>query len=266
MQDQLTAEIARIRATIPTSGEVGIGIEEHIRRALSEVLPRKVGVSHGFVIDSTGGESKQMDIILYDSNATPHILVSSDLLGHRVFPVESTYACGEVKTILNVSALGDTFAKCASYKTLVRQAYYRIDEPIVHSYKMFGQESNHWQSIFFCIAVEGKDFLSLARDFSDIVREGVIPLSRRPDTIVALDTRSGKHNMLVNAEVESRTEVGDVIPRDGGVDLIPSATSEAAAFRAKEPWALFIHLLLRYASLAPSEPIDMVKYAAGGSF
>ena len=71
MQDQLTAEIARIRATIPHSGEVGIGIEEHIRRALSEVLPRKVGVSHGFV-KSTRPVANRSRWILSYTIAMPH--------------------------------------------------------------------------------------------------------------------------------------------------------------------------------------------------
>ena len=65
-QKKLETSAEQIRNLIPTSGEIGTLIEDMFRSYLVEVLPEKIGVSNGFVMDSEGGESQQMDIILYD--------------------------------------------------------------------------------------------------------------------------------------------------------------------------------------------------------
>ena len=62
-QKKLEVSAEQIRNLIPTSGEIGTLIEEMFRSYLAEVLPEKIGVSHGFVMDSNGGESDQMDIM-----------------------------------------------------------------------------------------------------------------------------------------------------------------------------------------------------------
>ena len=111
-QRKLEISAEQIRNLIPTSGEVGTLIEEMFRSYLVEVLPEKIGVSHGFVMDSDGGESQQMDIILYDKMNTPRIFTST---AANVFPVETTYACGEIKTRFNTKELEDSFEKCLSY-------------------------------------------------------------------------------------------------------------------------------------------------------
>ncbi len=86
-------------------------VERVFRNQLLEVLPEKVGVSNGFVVDSQGSVSRQMDIILYDRPNTPRIFTSD---GAQMFPVEATYACGEIKTDMNSTQLDDAFEKCLS--------------------------------------------------------------------------------------------------------------------------------------------------------
>lgn len=150
-QNKLTAAIDQIRLSIPHSAEIGTLIEQQFRSQLEEILPEKIGVSHGFVVDSSGGVSKQMDIILYDRLNTPRIFASD---GAQMFPVEATYACGEIKTKLNSKELTDSFEKCLSYKSLCRKAYIKRISPITTTHNLFGCEYDHWQSIFFCLAVE----------------------------------------------------------------------------------------------------------------
>ena len=108
----LISSLSGARALVSHAGEKGEESEGTIRNALDRVLPEKVGVSHGFVIDSNGSESKQMDIVLYDKMNTPKIYTGDRV---QIFPVESTYACGEVKTKLDSQSLKDSFAKCLSY-------------------------------------------------------------------------------------------------------------------------------------------------------
>lgn len=144
-QNKLSAAIEQIRRSIPHSAEIGALIERQFRSQLEEVLPAKIGVSQGFVVDSFGGVSRQMDIILYDKLNTPRIFASE---GAQMFPVEATYACGEIKTTLNTSELEDSFEKCLSYKTLCRNAYIPQVSPTMNYYPFFGTKQEHWQSIF----------------------------------------------------------------------------------------------------------------------
>ena len=50
-------------------GELGVGREEIIRRFLRAYIPARFEVSTGFVFDSKGNLSKQLDIVI--ANASP---------------------------------------------------------------------------------------------------------------------------------------------------------------------------------------------------
>ena len=163
------------------------------RDQLEQVLPDKIGVSRGFVVDSTGKVSNQMDIILYDRLNTPRIFTS---VGAQTFPVESTYACGEVKTKLNSSTLGDSFDKCLSYKKLSRKAYFARSGPTEMTHNLFGHKSDHWQSIFFCIAVEMIKAKCLSDTYNNIIKERDLHVHERVDTVMALSGTDGNMELL----------------------------------------------------------------------
>ena len=251
-QNKLSASIEQIRDSIPHSAEIGALIERQFRSQLEEVLPAKIGVSQGFVVDSVGGVSRQMDIILYDKLNTPRIFASE---GAQMFPVEATYACGEIKTELNASELEDSFEKCLSYKKLCRKAYIPRSSPIKNYYPFFGTEHEHWQSIFFCIAVKSMKGECIRTKFKGIVNSKQLPEHRRIDTIMALNA-TGKYNVLLNVEGGL---INGRVP-DGSIDLLPSPGSELCCYPAKEPWTLFLMLLLHYMIQASTEPIDMLPY------
>ena len=251
-QNKLSAGIEQIRRSIPHSAEIGALIERQFRSQLEEVLPAKIGVSQGFVVDSFGGVSRQMDIILYDKLNTPRIFASE---GAQMFPVEATYACGEIKTTLNTSELEDSFEKCLSYKTLCRNAYIPQLSQIKNYYPFFGTEHEHWQSIFFCIAVEGMKGKSIRTEFNQIVSHRQLPLDQRIDTIMALNA-TDRYNVLLNVE---GGPINGRVP-DGSIDLLPNAVSELVCYPAKEPWTLFLMLLLQYMIQATTESIDMLPY------
>ena len=253
VQQKLNAAINQIRSAIPHPGEAGMLIEQQFRFQLEEALPEKVGVSHGFVVDSHGGLSRQMDIILYDRLNTPRIFASD---GTQMFPVESTYACGEIKTKLDASNLRDSFEKCASYKSLSRRAYFEpIGEPTTRTYILFGSEKSHWQSIFFCIAFESINSVLLQAQYNEIVKSGNLQVHEKIDTIIALSATDGR-NVLIN--VSGGLENG--MPASESIDLLPSPGSELCSYPAKEPWSLFIMLLLRYMTQALMEPVNMLSY------
>ncbi|MCG9133405.1 hypothetical protein J5I95_17175 [Candidatus Poribacteria bacterium] len=242
-QQKLEMSAEQIRSLIPTSGEIGTLIEEMFRSYLTEVLPEKIGVSNGFVMDSEGGESQQMDIILYDKMNTPRIFTSA---AAQVFPVEATYACGEVKTKLNAKALNDSFKKCLSYKNLQRKAYFnRKGSDIIHFQKLFGEDKEHWKSIFFCISVESISFVRLMQKYKEIVKKKNLDFETRIDTIFSLETTDNK-NIITNYH--------------GAYDFLPREHSQLHAIYVERSWALFINLLLRYMVHAEAEPINMLEY------
>ena len=250
VQEKLNASINQIRQAIPHSGEVGMLIEQQFRSQLEQILPEKVGVSHGFVIDSLGSVSKQLDIILYDRLNTPLIFASD---GTQMFPVEATYACGEIKTKLNLGELRDCFDKCSSYKNLRREAYF--DQPEKTIYKLFGSQFDHWQSIFFCIAFESINAKSLQNTYNKIEKSRNLQVHQKVDTIISLSA-TGKRNMLINVS----GELINGVPAPKSIDLLPSSGSQLCSYPAKEPWSLFTMLLLRYMTQAPMEPVNMLAY------
>lgn len=251
-QEKMSSAIAQIRESIPHPGEIGGLVERVFRTQLEEILPEKVGVSNGFVLDSEGSVSRQMDIILYDRQNTPRIFTSE---GAQVFPVESTFACGEVKTRLDAVKLRDVFEKCLSYKRLQRRAYYpRSGDPIQNEYKLFGRASEHWQSIFFCVAALSVRSESLKEVYETIVQEDSLEIHQRIDTMMALRATDDQ-NMLLNGMVD---EGGARSARS--IDLLPYPESSVCPYRAKEPWSLFVMLLLRYMNQVPTEPLNMLHY------
>ena len=59
-----------IRNAIQHPGEKGRSFEV-LRQFLKQYFPKTLDVSTGFIIDSNGGESNQMDIIISDLSRTP---------------------------------------------------------------------------------------------------------------------------------------------------------------------------------------------------
>ena len=253
-QASLKAGIEQIRSSIPHAGEIGTLIERLIRSELQKVLPEKVAVADGFVVDADGRASKQMDIILYDKLNTPRIF-SSD--GAQMFPVETTYAAGEIKTKLDSNTLRDTFEKCSSYKSLIRKAYFEQDNPIQPIFSLFGKPHKNWQSIFFCIAVESINVESLRDKSIEIVKEKNLTYNNRVDTLCSLDG-----NFLLNLIKPPNAGV----PQDQSIDLLPDGSNKFGAYSAREPLALFIFLLMKYMAQAPQLIVNMLPYDDGQPF
>ena|SRR5437667_11676606 len=83
---------------IPHPHEFGTNREEVVREFLSLNLPKRLGVSTGFVFDSSGTVSKQMDVVIYDCNNCPRF---ETVGGKYFFPCEAVVAVGQVKSRLD---------------------------------------------------------------------------------------------------------------------------------------------------------------------
>ena len=98
---------------------------------LGEHLPTRYSVSSGFVLDSRGRSSQQIDVVIYDRQYTFRIFNR-----HRQLyvPAESVYAVFEVKQSLNARSLQDAGLKAASVRSL-----HRTNAPIYHAGGVIGQ-------------------------------------------------------------------------------------------------------------------------------
>ncbi len=89
--------------------------EIFVQDLLMPFLPSFVGAGTGKIIDSEKGQSAECDVVIYDRDVMPALL-----LGEReaLFPVESVFYSIEVKTTLNVNELRDATVKAKRVKEL----------------------------------------------------------------------------------------------------------------------------------------------------
>ena len=102
-----------------TPGLVGSSREHEVRRKLQSVLPTKVAVATGCVIDSFGNTSNQCDVILYEKDHCPVFSINGDPAATYI-PCESVIAVGEIKSSLGTSEINDAVDKIAKVKSLRR--------------------------------------------------------------------------------------------------------------------------------------------------
>ena len=112
-----------------TPGLVGSAREASTRKKLQSILPKGIAVGSGCVIDSRGGTSRQMDIVLYEKHLCPVYSINDDRAS-TYYPCEGVIAVGEIKSRMASADLEDSFAKIASVKMLRRHFVRLKDEHI----------------------------------------------------------------------------------------------------------------------------------------
>src|SRR6266478_341587 len=97
---RIQSAVAASRAidSIAHEGLKGRIREIFVNDLIAPLLPSFVGLGTGKIIDSEGGQSGECDVIVYDRDLMPPLL-----LGQReaLFPIESVLFSIEVKTTLN---------------------------------------------------------------------------------------------------------------------------------------------------------------------
>lgn len=116
-QDQLRAALGSDRGAIDHSGLKGGASEAHWRELLELHLPRRYRVTTGIVVDSVGGQSRQIDVIIHDAHYCP---LFRDQGGASFVPAESVYAVLEAKQELNAKYIGEAADKAESVRRLTR--------------------------------------------------------------------------------------------------------------------------------------------------
>jgi hypothetical protein len=80
----------------------GDEVERVVRKILRRKLPQLYHVGHGHIVDSSGNNSPQFDVILADNSKSPVLFETEN--GTQYFPYEAVYAIGEVKSTYYKSA------------------------------------------------------------------------------------------------------------------------------------------------------------------
>jgi hypothetical protein len=117
VQAEIQLKLKRAAQSIAHSGTQGSVTEEHWIDVFQAYLPTRYEVASGFVIDSRGGRSQQMDIVIFDRHFTPTLL---DQQKHRYIPAEAVYAVFEAKPHIDKSYLEYAGEKAASVRKLLR--------------------------------------------------------------------------------------------------------------------------------------------------
>lgn len=245
---ELELSLQKVRAGVNHNLSTGQSLEEAVRVFLRKHLPTNVSVAQGQIIDSTGAISKQLDVILYDPQATP-ILYTSEEEGHRLVPVEGVLGVVEVKTNLTASMIPGIIENMQSVKNMQKTAYHRPLTPpfISETYNMYGQELDSFPVIYSLFAFESSSFENLIPDFR-LLNDTLAPSDR-------ID-----HACLLDKGV-----IGNRTPQ-GQLDAIPSPDTHSTGLNTEHAlltWYLFIQRLY---SQAKSKPISMHSYLGDGFY
>jgi hypothetical protein len=115
LQTQLSAGLNTGRQHVPHSSTLGDVSEGKWREWLSDYLPKRYAVEKGFIIDSNGNMSEQIDVIIYDRQYSPLIFSENDV---KYIPIESVYCVLEVKQTMSKTHVEYAVKKAESVDAL----------------------------------------------------------------------------------------------------------------------------------------------------
>lgn len=94
-QLQLASNISGFLLDSANIDSAGQQVEASLRILLKALLPGKVSVSHGHIVDKYSKVSNQQDFLITESFHTKSLIKTLD--GTEFYPYEAIFACGEVK-------------------------------------------------------------------------------------------------------------------------------------------------------------------------
>ena len=149
VSQQLDIDFGELSKDVRNPPKSGEARENTLRKILEKNLPQRVGIDTGFVIDTQGRESKQIDIVIYDKT----VATVFDINGIKYFPCETVIAVGEVKSnIISKKDFEDALDKIKSVKELDRFNQGKnlmVTGPgISLEFLKFNPLTNYWDQIF----------------------------------------------------------------------------------------------------------------------
>lgn len=224
--ERMRADLKATRAALSHPGLRGASFEESFRGFLRSYLPKSLDVSTGVLVDSHGGHSRQLDVIISDAAKTPVFYSVGET---RVVPVECAYMVIEVKANLDAAALQGCFDNMLSVRALEKRAYVRPSGPIRNAVVAYGQEWEIYPVNYFVFAFDSVDLMTIAEHLCARTLADALPFERRIDSICVLD----------------KGVICNLLP-DGAYDALPQPGSGWNVCRTPDALLLFYTLLSRY--------------------
>jgi hypothetical protein len=142
------------------AGEFGMYREAICRDFLSLLIPGRLALSQGFLINTYDEVSTQCDIIVYDAVSTPLIQSESR---QRFFPVETVCAVGEVKSKMSKTDVKEALRKLVNAKKMGEQIplnnpFIRRDPSASHQSQMYSPETFLYDQLITFLICEKFDF------------------------------------------------------------------------------------------------------------
>ncbi|MCU4969300.1 hypothetical protein OCD64_20270 [Bacillus toyonensis] len=123
---KMQIDFEQVTEHINHMGERGGSREEILLSYLRKYIPIKYEMNNGVIIDETGEQSRQQDIIIYDSFNSPVLL---NMQSTKMVPIESVFSVIEVKSSLNKAEINKCVNNISSVKSLVKNSIGGINSP-----------------------------------------------------------------------------------------------------------------------------------------
>ena len=120
-----------------TSNAKGAGIESAARKQLKLLLPQILDVGQGYIIDSYGNISKQIDLVIFERSLCP-VFSINESPESTYYPCEGVVAAIEIKSRTGKREFMDSCEKANSVRYLKRRFKRRVDGTIVDP-RRYGQ-------------------------------------------------------------------------------------------------------------------------------
>ena len=170
--------------------------QDLVEKFLVDHLPKRFGVSTGFVVSHDGEYSNQADLVVVDNQNNAPLYPDSM---NKIWPVESVYALIEVKTNLDKRDIEDSVYKCRRFKSLQRR------------FCPTGGNLQRTNSTLFVIwGFESPDPITLKVNL--VAELSDVPSAERPDLVVVPDQVVAKSGTYL--EIAKIGEPGSQYRRD----------------------------------------------------
>ena len=236
MQKKMLASLNCSRIALSHSTQKGNASEADWIAFYRAYLPKRYAVTKGRVIDHTGRQSDQIDIIIYDAQYT-HIVFNSE--GNEpLVTAESVYAAFEVKQTLNAEFIADAAKKGESIRKLERTSV-----PVRNIYGVSNRKPLH--NIIIGLLTTDCDWLKNSAQEITLEKMRQLSFDERLDIVCSL---SG-HTLVADNPVF----VEEPMP-EGGLVVHCCEDSNSLVF-------MLLHLLKKLQDIGTAPAIDLMKYA-----
>jgi hypothetical protein len=121
---KMQIDFEEVTGNIDHMGERGNSREEILLNYLRKYIPIKYEMNNGVIIDGTGEQSRQQDIVIYDSFNSPLLL---NMHSTKMIPIESVFSVIEVKSSLNKNEINKCVNNISSVKSLTKNSLNEIN-------------------------------------------------------------------------------------------------------------------------------------------